>query len=183
VTKLNLGGGLNWQREGWENLDLEHGWDLEVRGLGSREPGTVAKIYTSHSLEHLKSEVAFRLLQECHLVLAPSSVMRVVVPDCEKFARSYLKGYFPFFTGNKFLTPHFSDLRDCFIGMGGGRDHGRIAHQWFWDTWTMTWALATAGFERIQVVDFRQGDEEMRDFDNPDTQLISCYLEAFKGSS
>lgn len=65
--------------------------------------------------------------------------------------------------------------------MGGGPKHETIAHRWFWDKWTMAWALTTAGFSWVQILDFKEGDEEMRDFDNPDTQPISCYLEALRG--
>lgn len=48
-------------------------------------------VYHSHLLEHLPRKDAPRFLKECHRVLAPGGILRVVVPDLENIARNYLK--------------------------------------------------------------------------------------------
>ena len=47
-------------------------------------------VYSSHVLEHLNMESARRLLSEKYRVLKPGGCLRVVVPDLEKIARTYL---------------------------------------------------------------------------------------------
>ena len=47
-------------------------------------------VYSSHVLEHLKPAAAQELINECHRVLKPGGVARIVVPDLEAIARLYL---------------------------------------------------------------------------------------------
>jgi SAM-dependent methyltransferase len=42
-------------------------------------------------LEHLDPDAATRLLADCHRVLKPGGILRIVVPDLETIARLYLK--------------------------------------------------------------------------------------------
>jgi predicted SAM-dependent methyltransferase len=48
-------------------------------------------VYGSHVLEHLDPETGARLLRECHRVLGPGGIIRIVVPDLEAIARLYLR--------------------------------------------------------------------------------------------
>ncbi len=47
--------------------------------------------YGSHVLEHLEPGAAAQLLRECHRVLKPGGIARIVVPDLEAIARLYLE--------------------------------------------------------------------------------------------
>lgn len=47
-------------------------------------------IYSSHFFEHLYRSEVFCLLKECKRVLKPNGVMRVVLPDTEKFINIFL---------------------------------------------------------------------------------------------
>lgn len=47
--------------------------------------------YSSHVLEHLTKEESQQLLTECHRILKPQGVIRVVVPDLEAIVREYLR--------------------------------------------------------------------------------------------
>lgn len=79
----------------WVNLDssvsapgvIRH--DLR-RGLPFPDASFDAA-YGSHVLEHLQPEAAARLLRECHRVLKPGGIARIVVPDLEAIARLYLE--------------------------------------------------------------------------------------------
>jgi predicted SAM-dependent methyltransferase len=92
-TKLNLGCGGRFC-DGWVNVDFT-----------STGPGVIATnlrkgisflnesfdvVYHSHLLEHFQKSAAADFLKECHRVLRPEGVIRVVVPDLEMIARNYL---------------------------------------------------------------------------------------------
>lgn len=53
--------------------------------------GSFSAVYSSHLLEHLYHDQALALLKECHRVLRPGSVCRVVVPDLEALVGDYSK--------------------------------------------------------------------------------------------
>lgn len=49
-------------------------------------------VYSSHTLEHLGRVEGLHFLRECHRVLRPEGVLRVVVPDLRAIVRAYEKG-------------------------------------------------------------------------------------------
>lgn len=90
----NLGCGTR-HHPAWINIDF-HGdgqtvfsWDLRRR-LPLQEASCDA-IYSSHAIEHFNREGSRRFLSECHRVLKPGGILRLVTPDLEGIARSYLK--------------------------------------------------------------------------------------------
>ncbi len=196
---LNLGGGVQWAHPGWTNLEYELGYDLSTRGLSGFADGSVRRAFCSHSLEHMPIEAARRLIADCRRVLQPGGVLRLVLPDCEKFVRAWREGDAAFYAGNRFLAPHFSSELDCLRHMGGSpksfEQPSKIGHWFFWDRYSLTWLLVLCGFERIIDASFGESvDPEMREtatmdqttgmplrgFDNPFTQPISVYLEAIQ---
>lgn len=54
--------------------------------------GSVAAVYSSHTLEHLTREEGAALLAECARVLRPGGVVRIVVPDLAAVVREYSEG-------------------------------------------------------------------------------------------
>lgn len=90
---VNLGCGAVFH-PAWTNLDslpVAPGvirWDLQ-RGLPFGA-ATVDACYASHVLEHLPRRAVLPLLGECHRVIRPGGVLRVVVPDLEGIVRAYL---------------------------------------------------------------------------------------------
>lgn len=57
-------------------------------------------VYGSHVLEHLEPAAAARLLRECHRVLKPEGIVRIVVPDLEAIAKLYLESLAEAATGD-----------------------------------------------------------------------------------
>ncbi len=51
---------------------------------------SVDVVYFSHVLEHLYLDEGRRLLMECHRILKPGGIIRVLVPDTEYFLKNYL---------------------------------------------------------------------------------------------
>ena len=91
---LNLGCGTRFHAA-WVNLDITPaGSGVRQHDLRTRLPfkeGEFEAVYHSHVLEHLPHSQALPFLRECHRVLAPGGILRVVVPDLEMIARLYLK--------------------------------------------------------------------------------------------
>ena len=57
-------------------------------------------VYHSHLLEHLTPQQGRDLLCECHRVLRPSGILRIVVPDLERIAQLYLEMLHKAWTGD-----------------------------------------------------------------------------------
>jgi len=197
-SKLNLGGGANWSSPGWTNLDIDLGFDLRLTSLPASDE-SVAIIYCSHVLEHMPVEDARRVITDCHRTLKPGGLLRLVLPDCQKFAEAWLAGKDEMLTGNKYISRHFPDLTSCFREMGGNA-HGlnqpsALQHYFFWDHWSLTWLLVLCGFKQVSLSRFGESQlDELRKiatmndcempisgFDNPYTEAISAYVEAVKG--
>ncbi len=116
--KLNLGCG-NHTPEGWVNVDYAFGarlakipffrainkkigffqmdWDdrIKIHDLRRTFPfddASVDFIYSSHTLEHFSKEDGERFLKECHRVLKPGGIIRVVVPDLGAIVSDYTNG-------------------------------------------------------------------------------------------
>ena len=116
--RLNLGCGVA-VADGWVNIDYAVGarlrripvvgalvgrlgilntdWDpgVVVHDLRKPLPWTDASadaIYSSHTLEHLDREDGRRLIAECHRVLKPAGLLRIVVPDLQGYVAEYTTG-------------------------------------------------------------------------------------------
>jgi len=90
----NVGCGRKHHPE-WINIDFigdgksVFPWDLR-QGLPLPNACCDA-VYSSHAIEHFDRTGAYRLLTECHRVLKTGGVLRLVTPDLEGIARSYLQ--------------------------------------------------------------------------------------------
>ncbi len=79
----------------WVNVDLvATGEDVLKHDLTQGLPFADAEfdaVYSSHFLEHLSRADGAAFLRECHRVLRPRGVIRVVVPDLEGLTRAYIE--------------------------------------------------------------------------------------------
>jgi len=200
ITKLNLGGGDKWKRDNWLNLDQNiNQYRLEEKLLKDIDSNSIEKIFFSHALEHLLPDKARQLLIETYRILKPGGIIRIVVPDCEKFIKAYLNKEESFYKDNIHLSKHFNSLKDTIIEMGGNKNdfnaESQIGHYFFWDQYSLTWLLLCANYENIVIQNFGKSlDKEMTEiatmdsesgmpingFDNPLTEPISIYIEALK---
>ncbi len=93
---LNVGCGRRFYKgEPWVNLDIAPSdasvlsWD--VLTCFPMAANTFDAVYLSHVLEHFSEAGGIQLVAECHRILKPGGVLRVVVPDLEGICREYLR--------------------------------------------------------------------------------------------
>ena len=93
-VKINLGSG-HWKLDGWVNVDLDPGSRPDVlanlaRPLPFRN-GVAWLMHTEDFIDQLELEQASGFLRECHRVLQPGGILRVLTPDLEKLTVLYLE--------------------------------------------------------------------------------------------
>jgi len=146
-------------------------WNLQ-RGTPF-EDKTFDVVYHSHLLEHIDREDALAFLAECHRVLRPGGVIRVVVPDLEKWASAYTYSLSMRLVENcieeheqimaslliqlvqrepttrKMQKPVVRWLEHVLLG-----DSAKVGwqHRWMYDRLTLKALLGKAGFEECQLV-------------------------------
>lgn len=90
---LNLGCGYRFNLE-WTNVDfVSTGKDVIAYNLAKGIPfadNSFDLVYHSHVVEHFAKTSATSVIRECHRVLKPQGILRVVVPDLEQIVRLYL---------------------------------------------------------------------------------------------
>jgi predicted SAM-dependent methyltransferase len=143
-VRLNVGCG-SLPLDDWINIDLiglpiDLAWDLS-RPLPF-EDGTVDAIFHEHVIEHLPGAAGYRLLKECHRLLRPDGVLRVVAPDASKYIESYFDPQHEFirsFRGDR-PTPMLA-LQEEFYGFG---------HRAVYDHDTIALFCDTIGFSHVE---------------------------------
>jgi predicted SAM-dependent methyltransferase len=94
LLKINLGSG-HWKLDGWVNVDLDADSHPDVLAdLSGPLPfadGVAAFVHTEDFLDQLDLPRARRFIAECHRVLVPGGVLRILTPDVEQLARMYLE--------------------------------------------------------------------------------------------
>lgn len=151
-------------REVHEWPDQTYCHDL-TKGIPHRD-GAADVIYTSHLLEHVRPDQAIFILRECHRVLKPEGVLRVVVPDLRLLAERYLAGDRAFFgdddnlIGDAFVRA--LHLRPDPRGRRVERAVRKVArtddggHRWMYDAESMAGRLVDAGFRDVEVLAYRE---------------------------
>lgn len=117
-------------------------------------------IYSSHTLEHLSPGEGLRFIRECHRVLKPGGVIRIVVPDLRACVERYRAG--------KLSSLEFLDaLAVDPVLPSDGRfkrllaPHVRFPHRCMYDAETLLSRMRGAGFE-VELTDaFRSRIEDI----------------------
>ncbi len=94
LNYLNVGCGSKFHTA-WHNIDMvPRSPDVQQCNLFKGIPfpdNTFEVVYQSQVLEHFPKDKALPFLKECHRVLKPSGILRIVVPDLENIATEYLR--------------------------------------------------------------------------------------------
>jgi SAM-dependent methyltransferase len=153
--------------------------------------GVADGVYASHVLEHLALEDFWKALRNTNRLLKPGGIFRLVVPDLEIRARTYLEK----------IDNGIDDSNSWFMAasnLGARRRErgaagfvrsafGNSAHLWMWDERSMQSALEKSGFIDVRRCRFNDsGDksfllvEDRGRFRDAQSGIDECAMEAWK---
>ncbi len=142
-VRLHFGSAAN-RKPGWVNVDLlgdpvDLAWDVTTPLPFETE--SVDAVFHEHLLEHLELRSGLAFLEECRRILRPHALIRIGVPDGERYARAYVDGDRAFLErGVRLGVPRPTDmlaLEEIFYYEG---------HRTMYDFETLRLALRAAGF-------------------------------------
>jgi predicted SAM-dependent methyltransferase len=155
ALRLHLGCG-NRLLDGWINIDAGIRANVLTmqlpRGL-RRFPAACARyIYASHLLEHLQyPDEATAFAEECHRILIPGGVVRIVVPGIEKIIRAYVADNQAFFAIQASLHPAWCTTKLEHLLYALQQDG---THRYGYDFATLRKLLRRAGFADVVLSDY-----------------------------
>ena len=160
--KVHVGCGGH-ELPGWINVD-NHPAPLAINlDWGLPLPtGSARYVFVAHLLEHLFHPAqSSRLLAEIRRVLAPGGVVRIVVPDIEKYLRAYANGDEAFFAERRRqrgLPVELTSLETLlpYAGAGATPDALFEHHKFGYDFATLARALERAGFVDVRRCGYQQ---------------------------
>ena len=136
MLKVNFGCGEN-KLHGWKNHDAE----IDITNALPYEDKAVSFILAEHVVEHVRYREAVVFMQECHRILVPGGVLRIIMPSVERIMKYADNSYIKFVS----RWSQFPDLRGA---MGAIMwEHG---HKVAWTESLMRATLFYAGFDNIK---------------------------------
>jgi predicted SAM-dependent methyltransferase len=186
---LNLGSGGRG-KPGWINVDVMPApgvtCTFDCRKRLPFADHSARGIYTEHFFEHIDyTEEAPYFLSECYRVLQPGGVLRIVVPDAEKYIRAYCEAGWDSLSRVRGLdAQHFDTYAECRYNtkMELLNEVFRQAfeHKFAYDFDTLAFLLHKYGFSR--VVKQSYGCSLLADLciDQERRQSESLYVDAVK---
>lgn len=175
-VKLNIGCGPVLT-EGWTGIDYrspvaDARCDIK-RGLPFQD-GSCRYIFCEHVFEHLDLRELRRVLRECHRVLAPGGVLRIIMPDLAAYVRAYVENDHAFCQSlYQTSLPRAAMLNKVFRA---------TTHRFIHDYASIEAELLAAGFSSVYQSAFRQSafPELNIDLDLPHRIMESLYVEAVR---
>jgi predicted SAM-dependent methyltransferase len=187
--KVNVGPGMS-AKEGWVNIDIFQFPGVNCiydcrRSLPFADQ-SAAVIFTEHFFEHIEYvEEAPFFLSECYRVLQPNGVLRVIVPDVEKYVRAYCKDGWEDLTEVRPLKPdhtdvHFGSRFQTKMEVLNAVFRQHFEHKFAYDFPTLELSLKRAGFSDVRRQTFGTSLSPDLCIDNPTRVSESLYVEAIK---
>ncbi len=182
---INLGSGGKG-KHGWINTDMashtaDDGLALDIRKKLPFSDESARYIMVEHVIEHLDVfDDVPALLRECYRVLAPGGVLRLVVPDCERYCAAYALG-----TRSSFLELGWdldampSDIHTK-MHILNHQFHQGGEHMFGWDFETMSFFLGRSGFNQVTKMSYGKSIIQTGAIDQANHRLYSLYVDAVK---
>lgn len=186
---VNLGcGGTG--RTGWVNVDAFPAQSVNCvcdcrRGLPF-DDASCAGIFTEHFFEHVDyTEEVPRLLYECHRVLVPGGMIRIVVPDAGRYLRSYAHPGWDELSRLRGLSEEHDDpYSNCRyrtkMEVVNEIFRQGAQHKYAYDEDTLTQVLIDASFTRIETKAFNVSSDARLLLDQAGRAHESLYVEGTK---
>lgn len=171
---LNIGCGsnlipnfLNVDFYGWRSSKgvFEHDLRENLPFSSNRFEGIV----TEHTIEHLYPNGTIKLLSESFRVLKPGGVLRIGVPDLDKYLE---------FCAGKMPHPQFSRYENGCEAIWHLTQNN--LHLSVWNFEMLEKHLMAIGFGEVKKLEFRKGSSGLADHDATNREWESLYVEAYK---
>jgi len=181
---LNLGCGSNvidgyinadffYRFKFWKKDEQKKQWQLDLRYPLNCDNDVFDGIFTEHTLEHLYPDDAANLLAELYRVLKPGSIIRITVPDIEKYVNFYNK---------KYDNIDMNEFKERYqTGCSAIRNTTQnYFHFSAWDFNELKKYLENAGFKNVQRKEFSITQDSKLNLDLKDRSWETLYVEAIK---
>jgi predicted SAM-dependent methyltransferase len=150
-------------------------------------PNNSAKcVFTEHFVEDLDycEEIPY-FLSECHRVLETGGVIRIIVPDAEKYLQGYCHGGWEELTKIRPLGPgrsdaHFGSRYNTKMELVNVVFRQYFERKFAWDYETMEFVLRRFGFSTVYRQSFGQSIQDGLAIDMAERASESLYVEAVK---
>ena len=186
---VNIGAGDSG-KEGWVNVDGFPGAGVnclaDARKRLPFDDNSVRGIFSEHFFEHIDYvEEAPHFLGECFRSLQPGGVLRIIVPDLERYFRAYAQDDWKVLAA---IRPLDAQLKDHYYGWNYNTPMELInfvlrqgqQHKFGYDFATMQFLLGKCGFTRISKQDYGKTQMPELCIDTEIRAAESLYVEAVK---
>ncbi len=180
---LNLGCGSNIIK-GYVNADFfgpfkfwkktfKKEWYLDLRYPLNCEGEVFEGVYSEHTLEHLYPRQADALLRELYRVSKKGAVIRITVPDIERYVNFYIADdeIFDHREFNKRYKNGCLAIRNI---------TQNYFHNSTWDYELLSSSLAEAGFVDIKRMSFNKSRDQKLELDIKERKWETLYVEGVK---
>jgi predicted SAM-dependent methyltransferase len=142
--------------------------------------GAAAGIRVEHFVEHIEPrEHLPAFLRDCRRALEPDGVLRIIVPDAERYLRAYCEPGLDGLRAMAVPVPFPADLPTR-LDVINHVFHSWHEHRWAYDFETLSHRLRAAGFSRIERAAFGQSRLPALAQDRDQHRPYSLYVEAMK---
>lgn len=182
---VNLGCGPYGKAEGWINLDLYPHPNVFIPADCRKKlilaDNSCAGIHIEMFVEHLDpfDELPL-LLRECYRTLQPSGVLRIIVPDAEKFIKAYIADGWSAMNEISYGRENWEERYSAKMEALNHVFLQGYEHFGGWDFDRLKKVLRCAGFETIVRTGFCQGNFPQAIIDRSYHKQNGLYVEAVK---
>lgn len=186
---VNIGAG-SLGKPRWVNVDLYDAPGInciyDCRQSLPFPDNSVKGIFTEHFFEHIDYiEEVPCFLSECHRVLQPGGVIRIIVPDAEKYLNGYCKAGWEELSKTRPLDSEHTDFYFNFkyntkIQLINFVFRQNYEHKYAYDYETLELILSKSGFSSVQRQEFGKSLMDELCIDQQIRASESLYVEAVK---
>jgi predicted SAM-dependent methyltransferase len=198
--RVNVGCGTT-PLEGWVNIDgwYAQGVDLRIdcRHHLPFDDQSVRMIFCEHVFEHFHRPFETDpFLRECHRVLEPKGIVRIVVPDFRKYLEAYLSQD-PLPAAGKVVSTHEDQhlLLDTTSRPKNPLEfhtrmealntvsHGWWHHKYIYDNHTLAQCFQDSGFQTVIIQSYGKSSFPELAVDTPARAANSIYVEGIRSQA